>query len=64
MIPCKDCSRPYISETKQAFGVGVEQHKANTAAADMLNGPAYHTFHHDHKVYFEGSIEVGLWRTY
>ncbi len=56
MIPCKDCSRPYIGETKQPLGERVKQHKAKTAAADMLNGPAYHTFHHDHKVDFEGAL--------
>ena len=56
MIPCKDCSRPYIGETKQPLGARVKQHKAKTAAADMLNGPAYHTFHHDHKVDFEGVL--------
>jgi predicted GIY-YIG superfamily endonuclease len=56
MIPCKDCSRPYIGETKQPLGDRVKQHKAKTAAADMLNGPAYHTFHHDHKVDFEGAL--------
>ncbi|CAN0030102.1 unnamed protein product, partial [Heterosigma akashiwo] len=57
MIQCKDCSRPYIGETKQPLGERVKQHKAKTAAADMLNGPAYHTFHHhDHKVDFEGAL--------
>lgn len=58
MIPCKHCSRPYIvGETKQPFGVRVKQYKAKTAAADMLNGPAHHTFHHDHKeVDFEGTL--------
>ena len=30
----------------------VKQRKAKAAAADMLNGPAYHTFHHDYKVDF------------
>ena len=66
MIPFKDCSRPYICETKQPLGARVKQHKAKTAAADMLlNGPAHHTFHHDHKVDFEGTLildtEKQLW---
>ncbi|CAN0144904.1 unnamed protein product, partial [Heterosigma akashiwo] len=57
-IPCKDCSRPYIGETKQPLGVRVKQHRAKIAAEDMLNGPGYHTFHHDHKVDFEGTLIV------
>ena len=57
MIPCKDYFRSYIGGTKQPLGVRVKQRKAKkTAAADMLNGPAYHTFHHDHKVDFEGTL--------
>ena len=28
MIACKDCSRPYIGETKQPLGVRVKQHRA------------------------------------
>ena len=65
MIPCKDCSRPYIGETKQPLGARVKQHKAKTTAADMLNGPTHHTSHHDHKVDFEGTLlldaEKQLW---
>ena len=65
MVPCKDCSHPYIGETKQPLGARVKHHKANTVAEDMLNGPAHQPFHHDHKVHFEGTLildtEKQLW---
>ena len=67
IILCKDCcSRPYIGEAKQPLGARVKRHtKAKTAAADMLNGPAHHTFQHDQKVNFEGTLildtEKQLW---
>ena len=43
-IPCKNCDKPYIGETRQRLGKRVSQHKESCKAKDMKNGPAHHMY--------------------
>ena len=63
-IPCKDCEKPYVGETKVRLKKRLGQHKGSCKAMDMKNGPAHHMWELNHQIDWESTSIIDQEKQY
>ena len=58
-VPCKDCERSYIEETRRNLQIRLSEHKAAVRKGHRKYGIAVHVQDHDHHVDWEAAHVVG-----
>ena len=54
-VPCKECHRTYIGETKRALKVRLGEHKQVAKRGDPKNGIAVHAHEPNHMIDWDGA---------
>ena len=54
-VPCKDCSKTYIGETKRTLKVRLSEHKQAVKRGDPKNGIAVHAHESHHSIDWDGA---------
>ena len=54
-VPCKDCSKTYIGETKRTLKVRFSEHKQAVKRGDPKNGIAVHAHESHHSIDRDGA---------
>ena len=54
-VPCKDCSKTYIGETKRTLKVRLSEHKQAVKRYDPKNGIAVHAHESHHSIDWDGA---------
>ena len=58
-VPCKDCSKVYIGQTKRTLKIRMAEHKQVVKKGDEKNGIAVHAHTTNHSVDWEGAWVQG-----
>ena len=58
-VPCNDCSKVYIGETKRTLKVRIAEHKQAVKKGDEKNGIAVHAHTTNHSIDWEGARVQG-----
>ena len=61
-VPCKDCRKVYIGETKRTLKMRISEHKQAIRKGDEKNGIAVHAHITNHNVDWEGTRVHGTVR--
>ena len=61
-VPCKDCHRVYIGETKRTLKTRISEHKQAVKKGDEKNGIAVHAHTTNHSIDWEGARVHGTAR--
>ena len=54
-VPCKDCSKTYIGETKRTLKIRLSKHKQAVKRGDRNNGIAVHAHESHHSIDWDGA---------
>ena len=54
-VPCKDCSKTYIGETKRTLNVRLSEYKQVVKRGDPKNGIAVHAHESHHSIDWDGA---------
>ena len=65
-VPCKDCSKTYVGETKRTLKVRLGEHRQAVKRGDPKNGIAVHVHNTQHAIDWTGAkvskTEANYWR--
>ena len=61
-VPCKDCPKVYIGETKRTLKIRISEHKQAVKKGDEKNGIAVHAHTTNHNINWEGARVHGTAR--
>ena len=65
-VPCKECSKTYVGETKRTLKVRLGEHKQAVKRGDPRNGIAVHAHVTQHEIDWNGAevkkMEVNYWK--
>ena len=61
-VPCKDCPKAYIGETKRTLKIRISEHKQAVKRGDEKNRIAVHTHTTNHNINWEGARVHGTAR--
>ena len=61
-VPCKDCPKVYIGETKRTLKIRISEHKQAVKKGDETNGIAVHAHTTNNNIHWEGARVHGTAR--